>query len=175
MAWRQANPERLREVHRSWEKANPERKREYNRTYKTANPDKAREHVRRRQALLKAAPGGAFDPRRPDYLPRYALWKGWCSYCLAVPYEEVDHEVPLSRGGTNDPTNIRPACRSCNASKKDALLWDEWIPPAYLGANDLAQLLFLGAWSKRKPLSQYRLEKILGVIGCDLAVETGQT
>lgn len=28
-----------------------------------------------------------------------------------------DHIVPISRGGTNEPGNLQPACRECNASK----------------------------------------------------------
>ncbi|WP_107984223.1 HNH endonuclease signature motif containing protein [Rhodococcus sp. OK519] len=30
---------------------------------------------------------------------------------------EVDHIVPVSRGGTDDPTNLRAACKACNAQE----------------------------------------------------------
>lgn len=33
------------------------------------------------------------------------------------PNIEVDHEVPLSKGGTDDEENLRCYCRSCNRSK----------------------------------------------------------
>ena len=45
-----------------------------------------------------------------------------CEYCLA-PEEvfnflfEVDHFVPLSKGGSNDLENLVLACRACNAYK----------------------------------------------------------
>lgn len=29
----------------------------------------------------------------------------------------TDHRIPTSQGGTDDPSNLRAACRSCNASK----------------------------------------------------------
>ncbi len=29
----------------------------------------------------------------------------------------VDHIVPVSKGGTNDPSNLRWACRSCNCAR----------------------------------------------------------
>lgn len=52
-----------------------------------------------------------------------------CSYC-AAPIEagevDPDHIHPLSRGGSNSITNVTPACRACNADKRDLLL-DEWI------------------------------------------------
>lgn len=45
-----------------------------------------------------------------------------CGYCLTrqeyVPWPlEIEHIVPLSRGGTNDEDNLWLSCRSCNAFK----------------------------------------------------------
>lgn len=36
-----------------------------------------------------------------------------CVYCGAE-YEDVDHVIPRSQGGTNHVENLVPACRSCN-------------------------------------------------------------
>ncbi len=45
----------------------------------------------------------------------------WCSDCLteASPNNPLtgDHIRPLSRGGTNDPSNIRVLCRRCNSRR----------------------------------------------------------
>ncbi|AOW89097.1 hypothetical protein BC342_24130 [Streptomyces olivaceus] len=38
---------------------------------------------------------------------------------MGVRAEVVDHVVPLEQGGADDITNLVPACRSCNASKRD--------------------------------------------------------
>jgi hypothetical protein len=38
---------------------------------------------------------------------------------MGVRAEVVDHVVPLEQGGANDISNLVPACRSCNASKRD--------------------------------------------------------
>jgi len=49
-----------------------------------------------------------------------------CEYCRApevifnVPFE-VDHIVPLSKGGEDDPTNLALACRACNLWKSDVV------------------------------------------------------
>jgi 5-methylcytosine-specific restriction endonuclease McrA len=52
---------------------------------------------------------------------------GACHYCGRRPPEvaiEVDHLIPVSRGGTNDFENLVPACRECNRSKGAQLLED---------------------------------------------------
>jgi 5-methylcytosine-specific restriction endonuclease McrA len=41
---------------------------------------------------------------------------------------QVDHVIPLSRGGSNWPTNLVCACGQCNSRKCDKLPWLEWQP-----------------------------------------------
>lgn len=48
---------------------------------------------------------------------RVAFFGGVCAYCRSKPYEHLDHAIPISRGGTNWPANLRPACANCNLSK----------------------------------------------------------
>lgn len=36
--------------------------------------------------------------------------------------DTIDHIVPISGGGTNDPLNLQPMCRSCNSTKNSSLL-----------------------------------------------------
>jgi 5-methylcytosine-specific restriction endonuclease McrA len=42
-----------------------------------------------------------------------------CTYCGGVA-DEIDHIVPITRGGTNDWDNLAPICRSCNKRKSTA-------------------------------------------------------
>ena len=35
---------------------------------------------------------------------------------------EVDHKVPVARGGTNHPSNLWTLCTTCNSGKSDSLL-----------------------------------------------------
>lgn len=42
-----------------------------------------------------------------------------CAYCGKETRLTRDHAIPLSRGGTDDITNIRPCCQSCNSRKND--------------------------------------------------------
>ena len=39
---------------------------------------------------------------------------------------DIDHMIPVSRGGTNDTSNLVPACLSCNG-KKGTMTADEFV------------------------------------------------
>ena len=60
---------------------------------------------------------------------------GWvCTYCdcdtsLEQNGYAIDHILAISRCGTNHIDNLTMACRSCNSSKQDKLVDDEWTPP----------------------------------------------
>ena len=48
----------------------------------------------------------------------------FCTYC-GFPAVEVDHIVPVSRGGGVALANLAPACTDCNAEKRDQTV-AEW-------------------------------------------------
>lgn len=51
----------------------------------------------------------------------------WCGFGACHTDElTLDHLVPRSRGGTNRPSNIVTACRSCNSKRKE-LPWRQWL------------------------------------------------
>jgi 5-methylcytosine-specific restriction endonuclease McrA len=58
----------------------------------------------------------------PDrvWLPILAAFGNACAYCGAtdVPLEK-EHRVAVSRGGTDDPSNLVPACKPCNVRKSN--------------------------------------------------------
>lgn len=52
-----------------------------------------------------------------------------CAYCGVKPVHlTIDHVIPRSQEGTNDPSNLLPACRSCNESKGSRSL-NTWYTP----------------------------------------------
>lgn len=46
---------------------------------------------------------------------------GRCQNCGSPDRIEIDHIIPVSRGGTNHIDNLQPLCRPCNASKGNRL------------------------------------------------------
>lgn len=53
-----------------------------------------------------------------------------CQYCGAKAPDvllQVDHIVPVSKGGTNDILNLITSCQPCNAGKSDRELSDTSI------------------------------------------------
>ena len=65
------------------------------------------EYARNRQVAIERQRGRCKDCGRPA-----AKWDGvrW----LTMGMGEVDHEVPLARGGTNDASNLALRCLHCH-------------------------------------------------------------
>ena len=68
---------------------------------------------------------GFVDPK--DWQGLCEEFKFACAYCHEVRPLEMDHVVPLSRGGTHEIGNLLPACRSCNSQKHIKSL-EKWKP-----------------------------------------------
>lgn len=49
-----------------------------------------------------------------------------CVYCGASERLTLDHVIPVSRGGSNEPTNLATCCAQCNATKQ-ARTPQEWL------------------------------------------------
>jgi len=105
---------------------NKERRKEITAAWDARNPDNARQRRLTRMKRERQAPGqhtaAQWRARLTDYGHR-------CAYCqtpLAGRHRTKDHLRPLSRGGSQNPDNLVPACRSCNSRKKDRTA-DEFI------------------------------------------------
>lgn len=66
---------------------------------------------------------GRMNRKRLSKLKRqeiYAKCQGHCAYCeceIDIKDMQVDHVVPLRKGGADSADNMLPACRSCNHYK----------------------------------------------------------
>lgn len=78
------------------------------------NPHKRQVIVERRRAR-KANATGSFSSEQ--WKARLAYYGGKCIYCGTDQNIQIEHRIPLSRGGTNWPSNLVPACQTCNCRK----------------------------------------------------------
>ncbi len=107
--WREENPEywKLRYIN------NRDTIRNQQKIYAKINPDIANARSHRRRAKQRA--GGSYTER--EWQTLLLITGGLCVCCSSISKLEVDHIVPLARGGSNSIENIQPLCRTCNASK----------------------------------------------------------
>ena len=125
--WRQEHAEQVREARRRWNREHLEEERERQRRWAREHPEKARRAEALRRARKASAPGSF---TREDIRRQYEVQNGlcfWCSEPLNNDFD-VDHVIPLTRGGTNWPQNLVCACVQCNGSKNNRLAYTEWIP-----------------------------------------------
>lgn len=82
------------------------------------NPDKVKARVDKYKIKLAQADGTYFPE---DINAIREKLRDKCFYCGAELNGggEVDHKLPISRGGSNWPSNLTLACRTCNRDKNN--------------------------------------------------------
>lgn len=134
--WTAANRERVRKLARDYlDRETPEKRerrlakiRARRPIYERENPEVIAAKRARRRAREYGAPGSY---SRDDVLALLKSQARKCRYCDAgLTKFHVDHFIPLSKGGSNWPTNIVLACATCNASKGDRMPW-VWRPDLF--------------------------------------------
>jgi 5-methylcytosine-specific restriction endonuclease McrA len=122
--WRKNNLNERREKERAWAALNKDRKNRSNREWAGRNKDRIKAWSVARRGTIRDKKG--FADAVAEILRRA---NGLCCYCQKPSDRlEIEHIVPIARGGTSDPENLTAACRTCNASKGSKLL-NEWAIP----------------------------------------------
>ena len=117
--YREAHKERIQLRRQEYEKVNRKRFCLYRQQWMKNHPDLVAVLNNRRRSRKKSA-NGSYTPQQIQ--AQYERQKGKCYYCqLEITKYHVDHVVPLSRGGSNGPSNLVIACCHCNTSKRDKL------------------------------------------------------
>lgn len=119
-AYEERHRERVRARHRETMRGYRQRGkgREDVKRWKQKNPEKVRTQAvidGHRRRARKRASDGSFS--RQEWLELCGYYGNVCLCCGHDGPLTVDHVVPLSKGGTNDITNIQPICFNCNNKK----------------------------------------------------------
>jgi 5-methylcytosine-specific restriction endonuclease McrA len=104
----------------AWRVANPEKIREYERRYIENNREKVNAKVQRRSQRKRTAVGSCSQEQweaRIDFYGHRCYLCGCDWDALPKGQKHQEHVIPISRGGSNWPANLRPACQPCNSRK----------------------------------------------------------
>lgn len=121
--WREANASAITESNRNYRDTNRDEVRVRNRTWSRNNPEVSRRACNRRVARRKNA---VVDPSAS--LETVAAVYGWLCYICGVACDatkpryheqkaELEHVIPLAKGGSHTFDNLRIACHRCNCIK----------------------------------------------------------
>lgn len=112
-----ADVERARRIATAWRIINRERTKATRRRWRARHPDRHKACVRNTNSLRRGAVG---THAAADIRGIWKLQRGRCAYCpahLGLVRVNVDHIVPIRRGGTNWRSNIQLLCAPCNQRK----------------------------------------------------------
>ena len=111
--WRVKNPARKAELDRNYAIANREKRRRYAAEYARNHPEQQSRNRQMRRARLRNA--RIYRVTEKDI--RRILHKD-CVYC-GQKGEQIDHVIPLSRGGSHSIGNLVSSCAKCNLTKNN--------------------------------------------------------
>lgn len=118
--YRKENPQ----AYKIWYEANLEKAHASQKAWKRNNKEKVLCTNRNRWALKKGAEGRHSEQDIENILKEQNYLCNGCSVFLESYH--VDHMIPLSRGGSNWPSNLQCLCSYCNCSKNNKTM-DEWL------------------------------------------------
>lgn len=123
--WINKNSDRNREIKRNWYRKNKTKASEYQKKKKLENPQlynsQRTERTMRRYARVKGCTIGNINEIKAFYKWVKTVNFLECTYCKDeiknISDRQVDHIIPIARGGTHELINLTPSCRKCNQSK----------------------------------------------------------
>ena len=138
VTWRERNRIAIRNYANNYSKNNPEKLLTYrsNKSLEQKEKDKIakRRWAKNNQKLVnektlryraKKSNNGVYKIAISKILK---LYQSPCFYCGTKSQIELDHVIPIARGGQHSIGNLVAACRACNGSKgsKTIMEWRKW-------------------------------------------------
>lgn len=120
LEWRKKNPEAWKRLQRKSYEANREKRIAEMKIWAENNPILIRNYASIRRVRKLSAKTFLVTPKEIKKM----LSKP-CSYCYSSQSTQLDHIIPLSRGGDHSIGNLTGSCKKCNLSK-GAKFITEW-------------------------------------------------
>ena len=118
--WIDKNRDKVNAQKRAWNAANKESVRAtYLKQYEK-NPQLFKDNANKYRARVANAQTFYIRPKEIK-----AMYLKPCIYCGSTGKVEIDHVIPLNRGGVHGIGNLAPACLNCNRSRQDYFVM-EW-------------------------------------------------
>ena len=114
-AYYRANKDRILARNKVWTHTHPEQAKAAKDAWKIANPERIIAYQRQGRLRRRHGVGHCTS----EQLQARIAYYGYRCWLCGAPWEEIDHVKPISKGGSNWPANLRPACRPCNRRKSD--------------------------------------------------------
>lgn len=125
--WRKNNPEKHKSARRSYAEKNRGKLRDWDKKSRKRNADRIRVREAMKSKVRKAIISKTkFPITAEEWRDIRVRQRFLCFYCGIKPrILEMDHVMPLKRGGEHVAKNIVGACKSCNCKKqaKDPQRW----------------------------------------------------
>lgn len=110
--WREC-PEDRQEHVRQWAKERDRFRRMTDESYRLYHRQKSK----RKKAMMRNS--AAVQISGKQIKRRFSQFGDVCAYCGCTDDLQIEHVMPISKGGAHVIENIVPACRECNAAKRD--------------------------------------------------------
>lgn len=136
-------------------------------------PVRKRMEKRTNSTIFSACYTDAMDQKTKRAI--IAHYKGQCQYCGAGEAAEVEHIVPLAKGGRDVLENVTLACFGCNRRKGDTELDVMFVAIAHARARDAAPAIKRRLRAKALPRELARLDIVDGVIQANTLLDLGRS
>jgi 5-methylcytosine-specific restriction endonuclease McrA len=122
--WISENRDKINAWCKEYRLENIDRIKKVRKAWRIRNPDRVMENSRNNQSRRRGAQG---RHTRIEISDLHKKQKYKCAGCLSSIKDkfEVDHIIPISKGGSNWIANIQLLCRTCNRDK-GALYPNDW-------------------------------------------------
>ena len=118
--WHKKNKDKANARRKQWNIDNSEKAKLKDRNYAANNPEVGRNKNNLRRARVLS--NGAYRIYKNELKKLYAQS---CFYCGSKDEIQLDHVIPIAKGGSHSIGNLVPACRKCNLEKSDKFIV-EW-------------------------------------------------